>query len=520
MTLAMSRPWKHPNSGVYWLRKRVPDDLRRVIGKSEEKRSLRTRNADEAKRRHAQALLELDARWANLRRGLHALTQQEIDHIAGQVYARCLVQLSQNSADENGRGLAPSDQHRGSSDFTAGLLGLPPSELISMYFNRGDSQRGEIERRCGSLADDYLQTHDLIVDPESRDRLVHTLALAIEHACQARLSHVNGHYVPNPFASPPPTWARQPSRVAPKPLKHNGVSFDELLSGWITERQPRDKTQYAWRRVIDQFCRFVGHADASRVSADDLVRWKASLLEAGLRAKTIRDGKLAPIRAILQWAVDNRRINQNPAERITIDIKGKLADRKRGYSEDEAWKVLNAAQKERDHLRRWVPWLCAFSGARVSEVCQVRAEDLVQLEGIWCVRFAPEAGSLKNVSSERAVPLHPVLIERGFLEFVEKVGSGPLFAELKPDRFGSRGGNGTKVLGRWVRAMGLTDPRISPNHSWRHRLRTLGRRYGLATDILDAITGHRRQTVADTYGEFPIGALYREMTKIPALGPY
>ena len=419
MTLAMSRPWKHPNSGVYWLRKRVPDDLRQVIGKSEEKRSLGTRNADEAKRRHAQALLELDARWANLRRGLHALTQQEIDRIAGQVYERCLVQLSQNSADEKDRGLAPSDKHRGTADFAAVLLGLPPSELISMYFNRGGSQQGEIERRCGSLADDYLQTHGLLVDPESRDRLAHTLALAIEHACQTSLSHVNGHYVPNPFASPPPTWARQPSRGAPQPLKHNGVSFDELLNGWITEKQPRDKTQYAWRRVIDQFCRFAGHADASRVSADDLVRWKASLLEAGLRAKTIRDGKLAPIRAILQWAVDNRRLNQNPAERITIDIKGKLADKKRGYSEDEAWKVLNAAQKESDHLRRWVPWLCAFSGARVSEVCQVRAEDIVQLDGIWCVRFAPEAGSLKNVSSERAVPLHPVLIERGFLEFVK-----------------------------------------------------------------------------------------------------
>ena len=182
--------------------------------------------------------------------------------------------------------------------------------------------------------------------------------------------------------------------------------------------------------------------------------------------------------------------------------------------------VLRTALKEANPVLRWVPWLCAFSGARVSEVCQVRAEDVLQLEGIWCIRFTPEAGSLKNVSSERAVPLHPALIEQGFLEFVEKVGSGPLFAELKPDRFGSRGGNGTKVLGRWVRAMGLTDPRISPNHSWRHQFRTLGRRYGLATDILDAITGHRRKTVADTYGEFPIGALYREITKIPAVGPF
>ena len=517
MTLTMSRPWKHPNSGVYWLRKRVPNDLRQVIGKSEEKRSLGTRNADEAKRRHAQALAELEERWANLRRGMHALTQQEIERIAGQIYERCVVQLSQNSADEKHRGLAPSDKHRDTADVAAVLLGLPPSELISMYFNRGGSQKGEIEKRCDSFADDYLQTHGLLVDPESRSRLVHTLALAIEYGCQTGLSSKNGHYVPNPFASPLPTWARQPSGGVPQPLKRNEVSFNELLNGWITEKQPRDKTQYTWRRVIDQFCQFVGHADASLVSADDLVRWKASLLEAGLRAKTIRDGKLAPIRAILQWAVDNRRLKQNPAERITIDIKGKLAEKKRGYSEDEARKVLKAALKERDPLRHWVPWLCAYSGARVAEISQLRVEDIVQQDGIWCVRFAPEAGSLKNASSERVVPLHPALVERGFLKFVKTVGSGPLFASLTPDRFGSRGGNGTKVLSRWVRSIGLTDPRISPNHSWRHRLKTLGRRYALAPDIVDAITGHRRRTVADTYGEFPIEALHREISKIPAL---
>ena len=109
---------------------------------------------------------------------------------------------------------------------------------------------------------------------------------------------------------------------------------------------------------------------------------------------------------------------------------------------------------------------------------------------------------LDDIILKEAVPgrlcLAGQLIEQGFLKFVKKVGSGPLFAEIKLDRFGSRGGNGTKVLSRWVRSLGLTDPRLSPSHSWRHRLRTLGRRYGLAPDILDAIMGHQRKTVADT----------------------
>ena len=69
MPLAMSRPWKHPNSGVYWLRKGVPEDLRELVGKREEKRSLGTRDPVEAKRRHAEALAEIERRWANLRAG-------------------------------------------------------------------------------------------------------------------------------------------------------------------------------------------------------------------------------------------------------------------------------------------------------------------------------------------------------------------------------------------------------------------------------------------------------------------
>jgi integrase len=153
--------------------------------------------------------------------------------------------------------------------------------------------------------------------------------------------------------------------------------------------------------------------------------------------------------------------------------------------------------------------------ARVSEVCQLRTEDILQLEGIWVMKFDPKAGPLKNRNSERVVPLHPALIDSGFLNFVNGANSGPLFPRLPPDKFGKRGGNGTKVLGRWVRSLGLTDPRLSPSHSWRHRFKTSARRYGLASDLVDAITGHARKSVADGYGEYPLEALLRELMKIP-----
>ncbi len=129
----------------------------------------------------------------------------------------------------------------------------------------------------------------------------------------------------------------------------------------------------------------------------------------------------------------------------------------------------------------------------------------------------PEARSLKTISSERIVPLHPAVVEAGFVQFARSIGQGPLFPSLKPNVFGSRGGNATKVIGRWVRGLGVDDERISPSHSCRHRFKTLARQHSLAVDVNNAITGHASKTVADNYGEFPIEALYREISKIPPL---
>jgi hypothetical protein len=119
---------------------------------------------------------------------------------------------------------------------------------------------------------------------------------------------------------------------------------------------------------------------------------------------------------------------------------------------------------------------------------------------------------------ERIIPLHPALVETRFLKFAVKAKSGPPFSQrCRPTNLEKRGGNGTKVIGRFVRQLGLTDTRLSPSHSWHHRIKASGRKYGLAQDILDAITGHGARSVADSYGEFPIDALFREISKIPKL---
>src|SRR3954447_17163130 len=169
----------------------------------------------------------------------------------------------------------------------------------------------------------------------------------------------------------------------------------------------------------------------------DMVRWKTALIDAGLQPKTIRDSKLAALRAIFRWAVDNHHLPDNPAERVSIHVKVKPTNGDRTYSDEQAAIVLKAALRERDPVRRWVPWLCAYSGARLSEVCQLRAEDIQRIEGYWCLRITAEAGSVKNAHSERTVPLHSAVLDIGFLDFVNAMKTGPLFLGLRPDIFNS-----------------------------------------------------------------------------------
>jgi len=413
MALAMSRPWKHPKTGVYWLRKRVPGDLRLRVGKREEKRSLKTRDPAEAKRRHLQALTDLEAKWANLRAGSRTLAEREAHSLAAVVHDDWLKIYRDNPSEQNfwptslgERVFMPRPSPTGTSRSMA--------EFVRAGIDDGTFKIMELEKWCLEHADGLIHTRGLLIDETGRARLAKAIGAAVQRASVTLDRYARGEEEPEPIRT---AALPDKARSHQLPISGSGKSlrFDELMAGWALEKRPAGKTIYEWKRVLHQLATFLGHDDAGRLTVDDLIDWKEKLIEAGLRPKTIRDSKFAPVRAILRWAVDNRRLPANPAERLMVNVKVKSGESRRSFTDAEAAIVLGAALKEVDPVRLWVPWLCAFSGARVSEVCQVRAQDIVQLEGIWCVRFAPEAGSLKNVGSERAVPLHPVLIEQGFL---------------------------------------------------------------------------------------------------------
>lgn len=71
----------------------------------------------------------------------------------------------------------------------------------------------------------------------------------------------------------------------------------------------------------------------------------------------------------------------------------------------------------------WLPLVAYFTGARTNEIAQLDTADIREIDGHPCFDFCPDdpkAFEAKRVKTEEArqVPIHPRLIELGFLEYV------------------------------------------------------------------------------------------------------
>ncbi len=78
-------------NGAYYFRIRVPKDLVSVFGKNEVKKSLKTTDYDEAKKRRNQVAIEWDARFAQARKTLEQSTSATAEPLTQQQAVR-LVQ--------------------------------------------------------------------------------------------------------------------------------------------------------------------------------------------------------------------------------------------------------------------------------------------------------------------------------------------------------------------------------------------------------------------------------------------
>lgn len=134
---------------------------------------------------------------------------------------------------------------------------------------------------------------------------------------------------------------------------------------------------------------------------------------------------------------------------------------RRPYTDAQAAKLLKAARKRTDALRR-LTWLMAYTGARINELAQLRKDDVKAKSGIPFIGItsSDEKGQeMKTSSSRREVPSHKAVVAEGFLKWVEKHPEGWLFSDLPAGRYGSavmppRSATGDGNEARWALRIG------------------------------------------------------------------
>lgn len=526
MVFQMAHPKAHSRTGVFYYRGRVPADLIqqlrgeqvqvKVAGTlsliklgSHVKVSLLTKEPGLAKTRNAQVEAQLGELWETKRRGATHLSFEQVCALAGELRRETLA------ANETEPG-SPADW-----DFLQGQL----SDALSWFERDEDGaqlnpKQGEVEASRLTQADSFLQARGIRLAPETYRQFVEQAGVALWRAYETLSRRALGDYSPDEHASRYPNWtglngAQRPAAVVP---------LLGLFERWSGETKPANSTVGGWRRYIETFVELVGHDDAARITSHDVVRWKDALVERGDSPKTINASKLAALKTILQWGVENHLLTANVASRVRARNKLRAGGQMLGFSPEEAAAIFTAAQAQTSKVYRWVPALCALSGARVAEICQLRAEDVRNEFGVWAMHFAPEAGSLKTVSSERLVPLHPYLLEGGFLSFTESVGSGPLFYDEKRRRAGAVKPQAkivAKNVANWVHTLGVAvgrRHRKDPNHAWRHYFITVLRDLEVPDSVIERLTGHGASNVNKRYGEVRLQTLQRVINSVPVPG--
>ena len=164
----------------------------------------------------------------------------------------------------------------------------------------------------------------------------------------------------------------------------------------------------------------LGHDDAAAVTDIDLISWKESQIASDLSPKTIKNHLLV-VKTLFKFAKANKKIATDVAAEVRYQARTDPREKRLGYSDEDARRILIAARGETEPHLRWVPWLACFTGARLEELVGAMVRDVETIEGVPCLHirldYRPRQASLKNENSERTVPLHPAIVAEGFLDY-------------------------------------------------------------------------------------------------------
>ena len=350
------------------------------------------------------------------------------------------------------------------------------------------------------------------------------------------------------------------SRTAPEGKRLLDL-YDAYAGRVLREGKNRSDTIAQGRKMVEVFSTFIGiDRDPNTITGSDVAEFRDVLgsLPASFRKRndfkdlSLRDAQkrtaelglkemslanvnkyLSNISPLFAWAKQDRRITiDNPVDGLHFDAKRNRKTR-RPFLVEEINDILASPlftgflSDKQEHVagdqhardwRFWIPIICIFTGSRISEIAQLRVEDVRCDYGIWYLDIVEDEESERRVKNRkcRVVPIHETLIRLGLLRFhadqiqrSKNDGNPMLFVGLKPDSRGFIGNTPGRFFRDYLERIGVKEGAdgLGP-HTFRHTLADEFRMAGfMDSEFGPLILGHSSTSVTGRYGRLPEGTL-------------
>lgn len=485
----MSTPYKDPKSGVYKLRKAVPEDVREIIGSRMYQRTLSTKDIKEAKRLFPEALAEwekmLEAARSHLEGRSYRLSDREASALAG---AWLEAELQE-------------------------IVDLPDAtdidQVLSVYQDWIEQKDYSRWSRKAQLA---IELSGLPILPSSE---------AFKKLCKV-ISKADVRYWAIMRSRSQGDWTDAGVDAYPKLTSmETGLRLSELNQRLALEEHPGTRRINDFKRNIERFIEVNSDLEISRIKPSHVVAWKDTMVDRGLASATTNK-RISVISSLLGYAARNKLIESNPATGIRARGSKKASNARLSFSKDDLDLLFSGPVHSlrvfpkggQGEASYWLPLLSLYSGARLGELAQLTVADIGEIEGVAYFDVNRENGkTTKNANSIRKVPIHHRLIELGFLEYKNRQ-RGALFPGVEKE---AASGQIAKAWGQWFgrykTSLGIVVRKDF--HSFRHTFIDACREAGVDSELRLKITGHAPQVEGEKYGTLEqLRTLKREIDRV------
>lgn len=528
--------------GHYYYNARVPKDVQNIVRLQRIKASLHTKNLKHAKVLAKSFSYKLETIYTYARTGI--MTDEQIQRIMGNFLRETLRNFEEGRA--SGVNAVQSEDTLMKMIKVYELMGNEDTE--SLKYNKLEDIQGWL--------DDTLEEQGVAIDKGSLD-----YRILCREALKTRIElwKIESERLKGNYDNDYDKFMRnrifahgrfpQVGKAQGSEATEAGIKLSELIDKFMEfkvtfKKSWTPRTKIDMQGILNRLLKILGNIDVKTLNATSAEQYASALhkypnkvhpqdkdkpLDEIMRIAKEKGSKILGVKTLkknfetvstmMQWAFDKDYISKNFFIGLAPKDNRKDDEKRQPYSIEELLRLFSLpifTTKIPVKRPEWffIPLLALFTGMRSDEMCQLYCDDIkVQLDIDYIHVMDDKDKKLKTPRARRLIPIHPVLKQIGFLDYVERIkeaGHERLWSNLHKNKYGAY----NKAFESWYSKLNRKE--VTPNdrvtfHSLRHNFEDTLKQKLVLPEIADEITGHEGRTGS------PMRRIYTEPFKLPIL---